>query len=94
MTQSGSPYENALAESINGTLKVDFDLEQVFATYEQALEAVNQSIKYYNTVRPHGSINYLTPKEAHLKTGKLKNKWKKKQTIGKQKLVDSNAQLT
>lgn len=87
MTQSGSPYENALAESINGTLKVDFDLEQIFDNYEQALHTVNQSIEHYNTVRPHGSINYLTPKKAHLKTGKLKNKWKKKQVVEKQSFV-------
>lgn len=81
MTQSGSPYENALAESINGTLKVDFDLERTFEDYEQALQAVNQAIEYYNTLRPHGSIDYLTPNEAHLKTGKLKKRWKKKQVM-------------
>jgi len=75
-------------------LKVDFDLEQIFDTYEQALQSVNQSVEHYNTIRPHGSINYLTPKQAHLKTGKLKNRWKKKQVIEKQKLVNLNTKLT
>ncbi|MEZ4883393.1 MAG: integrase core domain-containing protein [Chitinophagales bacterium] len=90
MTQSGSPYENAMAESINGTLKVDFDLAQIFDNYEHALQIVNQSIANYNTVRPHGSINYLTPQKAHLKTGELKNRWRKKQVVDKQE----NTKLT
>ena len=78
MTLNGTPYENALAESINSTAKVDFDLKQTFNSYEEALSCVNQMVTNYNGLRPHGSIDYLTPNEAHLRSGKLKNRWKKK----------------
>lgn len=74
MTLNGTPYENALAESINSTVKVDFDLKRTFSTHDQALDAVNQMVIDYNGLRPHGGIDYLTPNQAHLKNGKLKKR--------------------
>lgn len=53
MTQQGDPYENAIAERVNGILKTDFRLNRVFVTFEEAEKAVEKSIYNYNHLRPH-----------------------------------------
>ncbi len=78
MTENGDPYENAIAERINGILKYEFDLNMVFQNRNQALIAVDKAINTYNQKRPHMSCDYLTPKEAHTKTGEFKKHWKPK----------------
>lgn len=40
MTESGSPYDNAIAEKVNGILKSELGLDTLFDTYEQANKAV------------------------------------------------------
>jgi len=78
MTESGGPYENAMAERINGILKQEFRLNRVFNSHAEAVDAVSKAIDFYNRRRPHMSCNYLTPNEAHTKTGPLVKKWKPK----------------
>jgi len=78
MTESGGPYDNAMAERINGILKHEFRLNRIFKSHAEAVDAVSKAIDYYNRVRPHMSCNYLTPNEAHTKTGSLVKKWKPK----------------
>jgi transposase InsO family protein len=77
MTENGDPYENAIAERVNGILKGEFGLNLSYKSYELAQEAVIKGINIYNSMRPHASCDYLTPDEAHKITGKLKSKWKK-----------------
>jgi putative transposase len=81
MTENGDPYENALAERINGILKSEFDLYKTFKGFELAREWIDQAIEIYNNKRPHSSCDYLTPNQAFQSTGNLKNKWKKEKTI-------------
>lgn len=76
MTQNGDPYENALAERINGIIKTEFNLHNTQAGYERTKQQIEQSIKAYNQIRPHASCNYLTPEQAHFKTDLLKKRWK------------------
>ena len=76
VTQSGSPYDNPLAESVNGQLKVELGLDATFADLASAQQARREGITAYNTVRPHGSIDYLTPQEAHRRSGPLSVRWK------------------
>jgi len=78
MTQSGSPYDNAIAERINGILKAELGLNKTFRDYSAAVAPLSQSIHSYNNLRPHMSCDYLTPEQAHGKQGKLTRKWKKK----------------
>lgn len=78
MTEKGDPYENALAERINGILKSEFGMGNVFISYDQAEESVRVAINTYNTIRPHSSCNYLTPEQAHQQKGILRKRWKKK----------------
>ena len=79
MTQNSDPYENAVAERINGILKQEFMIDK----YEQNLERmkiiVKESVKVYNQNRPHYSNHLLTPDQMHMqfeikmKTYKTKN---------------------
>ena len=65
MTQSGSPYENAMAERVNGILKTEFDLDSTFKDYREAVRAVSRAIDIYNRVRPHFSCALRTPEHTH-----------------------------
>ena len=80
MTEKGDPYENAIAERVNGILKEEFGLDGEFKNFEQALAAVDYAVSTYNNLRPHASCNYLTPQAAHQLTGVIPKRWKPKKT--------------
>jgi transposase InsO family protein len=86
MTQSGSPYDNAMAERVNGILKTELRLDSTFSSYSQAVAVVHQAVDAYNRLRPHMSISNLTPDQAHYSTQNLLKKWKNKRS-GKAKSV-------
>lgn len=75
MTEKGDPYENAIAERINGILKGEFNLNRSFSNRNEAIETIEKSIRAYNQLRPHMSCDYLTPTQAHEMKGILKKKW-------------------
>lgn len=75
ITQSGSPYDNAQAERLNGILKGEFLLDQIFENLEAARQEVAKSGQVYNEKRPHASCNYLTPIQAHQQSGELQKRW-------------------
>ena len=75
MTQSGNPRDNAIAERVNGILKMEY-LDPVFADLEAARDAVTTAINTYNYLRPHSSISMLTPALVHGRVLKLKRHWK------------------
>lgn len=74
MTESGDPNENALAERVFRTLKEDFKLHG-FPNFVTAEAAISQAISAYNSVRPHASLGYQTPNQAHRKQGHHSLKW-------------------
>ena len=76
MTENGDPYENALAERVNGIIKNEFNLYNRFLDLEQTYELVKQSVQSYNNIRPHSSCDYLTPAQAHLQQKNLAKRWK------------------
>ncbi len=76
MTQNGNPYENALAERVNGIIKSEFNLYTSQMSFEGTQQRVQDSIKAYNEVRPHASCDYLTPDMAHSKESILPKRWK------------------
>lgn len=75
MTQSGSPYDNAVAERINGILKDELLDYKVFKNLTEARVEVKQAVERYNGIRPHLSCGMLTPQQAHSYTGKLQQLW-------------------
>lgn len=78
MTENGDPYENAIAERVNGILKHEFGLAETFSTFDQAVKAVTEAAGRYNTIRPHASCDYLTPVLAHQHNGLLRKRWKQR----------------
>lgn len=76
MTDKGNPYENAIAERVNGILKHEFSCNKVFSSFTDAKVFIEKSITNYNGIRPHMSCGYLTPNEAHVTEMKIKKKWK------------------
>jgi putative transposase len=78
MTEKGDPYENALAERVNRTMKEEFLLDRGFDSFELAVASVSKAVNTYNTLRPHDSCNHLTPDQAHQQQGTLPMRWKKK----------------
>lgn len=65
MGEVGNCYENALAERMNGILKMEYGLDRLFVNLGQASLAVTQAVWLYNYDRPHLSLNYATPAEIH-----------------------------
>lgn len=65
MGQTGNCYDNALAERVNGILKVEYGLDGRFASIAQAHKAVAQAIWLYNNERPHLSLAYRIPAHVH-----------------------------
>lgn len=76
MSEKSDPLENAIAERVNGILKDEL-LEKRFESFAQARDEVAAAVSIYNNLRPHLSIDLLTPAEAHsLQNGSLKRRWK------------------
>ncbi|CCN50656.1 conserved hypothetical protein [Vibrio nigripulchritudo MADA3029] len=54
-------YQNALAERINGILKMEYLLNDL----QEARRMVAESVKLYNEHRPHTALKYKTPDDVH-----------------------------
>lgn len=65
MTEKSDPYENAIAERINGILKQEFMLDTYHLDLHIMKEIVEEAIHIYNTKRPHWSNDLLTPQQMH-----------------------------
>jgi len=61
MSGKGNPYENAVAERINGILKQEFMLGQRYRTRAELAISVREAINNYNEKRPHLSLGYKAP---------------------------------
>jgi transposase InsO family protein len=63
--RTGICYDNALAESFNGALKVERVHRTVYATRRKAREDIARYIELrYNRKRLHSALGYRTPQEA------------------------------
>lgn len=75
MSENSDPLENPIAERVNGILKDEL-LEEVYESYQEAKRAVDRAVSVYNHIRPHYSVEKLTPAEAHTRKGQLQRHWK------------------
>jgi putative transposase len=80
MTENSDPYENAVAERVNGILKGEL-LQLKYNNELEAMKSVMRAVKIYNTKRPHMSIGLLTPDQAHQQENPVNKLWKPKQYI-------------
>ena len=76
MTQSGDPLENAVAERVNGIIKNEWLMHEDIIDGNIALKRISEIVNIYNNIRPHASLNYLTPESAYTGNGILERKWK------------------
>jgi putative transposase len=65
MTENGDPYENALAERMNRTIKEEFGMDRTLRSRKQVKQLVEESIFLYNQKRPHLALNMKTPEDVH-----------------------------
>ena len=66
MTEQYDPYENAIAERINRTLKYEYGLKKCMKNTHIAQEITSQAVYIYNNLRTHFSLNLRKPAEVHL----------------------------
>jgi putative transposase len=59
----GSPWENGVGESFNGRFRDEFLEREEFEDDKDAREKGEWFKREYNTVRPHSSLGYKTPKQ-------------------------------
>jgi transposase InsO family protein len=63
--RTGICFDNALAESVNGTLKVELVHRKAYATRKAAMDDIARWIELrYNRTRLHSRLGYRTPQEA------------------------------
>lgn len=66
MTEQYDPYQNAIAERINRTLKYEYGLKQTIKNTKLAQKIAKNAVYIYNNIRPHLSLNLMTPYQVHL----------------------------
>lgn len=59
--QKGDPYENAVAERLNGILKYEFELKDNFKNFKLAETEIKKAVSLYNSKRPHWTLDLKTP---------------------------------
>jgi transposase InsO family protein len=65
MTEKYDPYENAIAERVNGILKQEFDIAKNIKCLSLKKQLIKNAIDIYNNQRPHLSNQMLTPAQMH-----------------------------
>ena len=75
MTQNGDPYENAIAERINGILKSEL-IKSCYDNVENASSHISRCITIYNYRRRHASLNWQIPNDVHQQQGPQIRRWK------------------
>jgi len=66
MTEKYDPYENAVAERINRTLKYEYGLKQTIKNTKLAQKMTKQAVSIYNNLRTHFSLDLRKPSDVHL----------------------------
>lgn len=81
-TEKYDPYENAVAERINETLKYEFGLIKTIPDLTTAKKMLKEAVQVYNNERRHCSLEMKTPNYAHAKQEhKYKSYAKKKEKL-------------
>ena len=78
MTEKYDPYENAIAERINGILKQEFDIAKYNSDLNVKQQLVKNAVEIYNQIRPHLSNYLLTPKQMHNQSTLKRKQYKSK----------------
>ena len=60
MSRAGDCYDNAFMESCFGTIKTELEMT-AYDSIEKALKDITEYINYYNVLRRHSALDYLSP---------------------------------
>ena len=73
--------ENVHIESYFWRFKKDYIYTRDFINYVEFQKYINLAVNNYNTIRPHSSLNYLTPEEfeSAIMNGDFRKEWIEKQ---------------
>lgn len=63
LSKKGCPYDNAVAEATYKIIKTEFAFNRVFESFEELETELFDYVNWYNNVRIHSSLDYLTPIE-------------------------------
>ena len=63
LSHKGCPYDNAVAEATYKIIKTEFSFNRIFENFEELERDLFDYVNWYNNIRIHGSLNYLTPIE-------------------------------
>ena len=83
-TEKYDPYENAVAERINETLKYEFGLNRTIPSLEIANKMLKQAVDIYNNQRRHRSLEMKTPSFQHTNQMHLYRSYATKNKIKKE----------
>lgn len=79
-TQQYDPYENAVAERINATLKYEFGLKRTIKSVAIAQMMMREAANIFNKQRLHWSLNLETPEQIHKKYNSIEYKSYKRES--------------
>jgi len=77
MTEKYDPYENAIAERINRTLKYEYGLKQTIKNTTLAKKIIKHAVFIYNNKRIHFSLELKTPAFVHINQNVAYHSYKK-----------------
>jgi len=63
LSDPGKPWQNGTDESFNGKFRDECLNMEWFRTRAEAVAVIESWRQHYNDVRPHSSLNYLTPNQ-------------------------------
>ena len=63
LSAKGCPYDNAVAEAMYKVFKTEFAFNRTFNSFEELELELFDYVNWFNNIRIHGSLNYMTPVE-------------------------------
>jgi transposase InsO family protein len=88
MTTKYDPYENAVAERVNGILKNEYRIGDGYPDVQTAKTDISRVIWIYNNLRPHMSCYMLTPSQAHQQSYYKLKRWSRSNSTAKIKPLE------
>ena len=86
-----TPEEDGHIESYFGHFKEDYIYSGEFKSFDELSKYIDWAVPDYNSVRPHSSLNYMTPNEFESKI--MEDEVFRKEWIEKQKRRNENAEF-
>ena len=84
LTAPRSPTTTGKIERFHRTLRDEFDTRQVFRNLKAAQEALDEWVSFYNTQRPHQSLDDMTPASRFHGDGKRRELTRRPERSGEQ----------